>query len=68
MHTSYYQSIDYYSFIYFDEAVSKVQKREKMKSIFLFQTDVSVLSSLLLEGFERSVKGIQRDTPLCLLS
>ena len=48
-------------------ALDKV-KRESIISNFLFKADVSEVSSLLLQCFERSMKEIQRDTPFCLLS
>ena len=46
----------------------KVQKREIITTtFFLFTTDVLEVYSILLQGFERSVKEIQCAIPFCLL-
>ena len=49
----------------FDAAVQGSKRGENyIYYIFLFKADVSEISYLLLQGFERSVKRIQRDTLL----
>ena len=52
----------------FDEAVQNSKKRDNYNYLFNSKTDVSKVYSLLLQGFERSVKEIQCDIPVSSLS